>query len=115
MNLAGDLLPVNQSLEAPAGPLSDLEILVGLAQQLDVALPAVEEVDAAVIAAASKDLDVSFGDKRFGSPLRQTQGDIEQKRRTIWDGGGTSAHDERVAPIRQAGGNGVATIDLVNA
>ncbi len=122
MNLAGNLLPVNQSLEAPDGPLSDLEMLVGLAQQLDVALPTVEELDAAVIAAAAKPFDGSFGDKRYGAALspvlRQAQDESaahSDKRRTIWDGGGTSAHDERIAPLREAGGNGVATIDLVNA
>ncbi len=44
-NLAGDVLPVNaaKSLESPESALTDLEILVGLAQQLGVDLPSVEE------------------------------------------------------------------------
>ncbi len=70
MNLAGDLLPVNQSLEAPAGTLSDLEMLIGFAQQFNVALPSLEELEAAVIAAAAKPFDGGFGDKLFGAPLR---------------------------------------------
>lgn len=118
MNLAGDLLPVNQSLEAPAGTLSDLEMLIGFAQQFNVALPSLEELEAAVIAAAAKPFDGGFGDKLFGAPL-QPAGAVSGRKRSIWDGGGTSAHDERVNPVRAAHGlsetNGVVTIDLVNA
>ncbi len=93
MNLAGDLLPVNQSLDAPVGPLSDLEMLIGLAQQLDVTLPTVEELNAAVIAAAAK------------PPVSPPQRDGATahgvvRARTIWDGGGTSAHDDRIATLR---------------
>lgn len=49
INLAGDVLPVNRSLEPPDGVLSDGEMLIGLGQQLSVVLPAAEELEANVI------------------------------------------------------------------
>ncbi len=95
LNATGDLLPVNRSLDAPAGVLSDLEMLVGLAQYVDLSLPTHEQVDAAVIAAvANPTLGFAFGDARFGA------GNGEAVYRSIWDGGGTSAHDERIAALR---------------
>ena len=98
INLAGDLLPVNRSLEAPAGVLSDQEMLIGLAQQLGVRLPELEELHAKVIDAAAAVPAFTFGDARFGAAQ---DGVPERSRnRTIWDGGGTSAHDERVAALR---------------
>ena len=39
IGLGGDLLPVNASLEAPDFVRSDLEMLRGLADQLEVAVP----------------------------------------------------------------------------
>src|SRR5581483_5223506 len=67
-NLAGDVLPVNaaKSLESPESVLTDLEMIVGLAQQLGVDLPSAEEVDATVIARLAKtDESFTFGDDRF--------------------------------------------------
>ncbi len=95
VNVAGDLLPVNRSLDAPAGTLSDLEMLVGLAQHFDLPLPTVEELDAAVIAAAAKGSDAALGDARYGEPRPVPPGE-----RSMWDGGGTAAHDERIAAMR---------------
>ncbi|HVA29285.1 MAG TPA: molybdopterin-dependent oxidoreductase [Candidatus Baltobacteraceae bacterium] len=93
MNLCGELLPANASLAPPVGTLSDLEMLVGLAQQFDVALPTVEAVDAAVIeAAAHPPAGLIANVERDGEPSAT---------RRLWDGGGTTAHDDRIAHLRQ--------------
>jgi NADH-quinone oxidoreductase subunit G len=100
INLTGDLLPVNASLEAPAGPLSDLEMLIGLAQQFDLTLPTVEELDAAVIARAQNPFAGAFGDALFHSAAGRAPDMLQTLvPRTLWDGGGTAAHDERVKPV----------------
>jgi NADH-quinone oxidoreductase subunit G len=102
MNLTGDLLPVNASLEAPAGPLADLEMLIGLAQQLDVVLPTQEELDAAVIARSQNAFAGSFGDALYHSGLARTPSDAHARSpRTLWDGGGTAAHDDRIVAMLQ--------------
>ncbi len=95
LNATGDLLPVGRSLDAPAGVLSDLEMLVGLAQHFDLPLPTLEEIDAVVIAAVAKSsAGFTFGDPRFGMSTGAA------RYRAIWDGGGTSEHDEGVAALR---------------
>lgn len=96
INLTGSLLPVNASLSAPAGPLSDLEMLIGLAQQFDLPLPTVEELDEAVISRAAAAQNGGFGDARYGKAAH-----APQPPRGLWDGGGTAAHDERVAALRK--------------
>ncbi len=53
MNLTGDLLPNNASLQAPDFALSDLEMLSALAEQLGVPLPSMGEIESAVIADAA--------------------------------------------------------------
>ncbi|MEO9169602.1 MAG: molybdopterin-dependent oxidoreductase, partial [Candidatus Baltobacteraceae bacterium] len=97
-NVSGDVLSVNQSLDAPDGVLSDLEMLIGLAQALDVELPSAQDLDAAVVAAATAAVTFTFGDARYvtqdggsGDPALPS---------SIWDGGGTSAHDEAIASLR---------------
>lgn len=109
MNLAGDVLPVNEAigLEIPQGALSDLEMLIGLAEQLGVTLPVIEDVEAAVIAKAAAPPDAfTFGDERFAradrvapsSPKAEEFRVALQSR--IFAGGGTSAHDERISELR---------------
>jgi NADH-quinone oxidoreductase subunit G len=90
-NLCGDVLPVHASLASPAGVLSDLEMLVGLASVFDLTLPTVEELDAAVIAAAA----------HAAVTISRSRRDVASPNRSLWDGGGTSAHDDRVAHLRQ--------------
>ncbi|HTZ54581.1 MAG TPA: 2Fe-2S iron-sulfur cluster-binding protein [Candidatus Acidoferrum sp.] len=99
INVTGDLLPVNASLEAPVGPLSDLEMLIGLAQQFDLTLPTVEELDAAVITRAQHAFAGSFGDALYHSGATRAHA-LEP--RTLWDGGGTSAHDDHVRSVLHA-------------
>jgi len=119
-NLAGDVLPVNaaQSLESPAEALSDLEMIVALAEKLGVDLPVAEEVDAAVLRhLASAPEDFTLGDERFnpaGGAERRSPEPSRRGRKSrhegltfkiivqtrIFSGGGTSAHDARVAELR---------------
>jgi NADH-quinone oxidoreductase subunit G len=96
LNLAGDLLPVNASLKAPDGTLGDLEMLVGLAEQLDIDLPALEDVERAVISiAANAPESFTFGDERFA-----TEGAAGSVVKTIFSGGGTSKFDARLEALR---------------
>jgi NADH-quinone oxidoreductase subunit G len=106
-NVAGDALPVNaaMSLDAPAGVLSDLEILIGLAEKLRISLPTVEDVDAAVLQRlAHPDESFTFGDARFGTASaapNAVQGAFRVVAQTrIFAGGGTSAHDDRLPELR---------------
>ena len=112
-NLAGDALPVNaaHSLESPPNALGDLEILIGLAEKLGVALPAIEELDAAVITRLATTPQFTFGDDRFArvavqAPAAMPDGALRVVVQTsIFAGGGTSAHDERLSdlcPLPQA-------------
>ncbi|MDQ2992533.1 MAG: hypothetical protein M3R30_06935, partial [Candidatus Eremiobacteraeota bacterium] len=98
MDLAGDLLPVNQSLDAPEGSLSDLEMLIGLAQQLDIELPTSEALERAVIEAAAKMGVTSLDSGAFGADARDDK--MVAKPTHLFAGGGTSAHDERIAALR---------------
>ncbi len=112
-NLAGDVLPVNaaKSMESPSGALTDLEIIVGLSQQLGVALPSAEEVDETVIKhSAAAPETFTFGDDRYARVLAR-DGEISKQQETgdglqvvlqtrIFAGGGTSAHDERLSELR---------------
>jgi anaerobic selenocysteine-containing dehydrogenase len=129
LNLAGDILPVNaaKSLESPQGVLSDLEMLVGLGEQLRVDLPMVENVEANVIGYAAKAGEFTVGDERFArtvvdgastgsAALRQAQDDrvnaqddsvnvqddslMVALQSRIFCGGGTSANDDRIAELR---------------
>ena len=98
LNLAGDLLPVNASLAPPDGTLSDLEMLVGLAQQFDLELPSVEDVDRAVVANAAAAAPFSFGDERFATAAPSAP----PSAKTIFSGGGTSKYDIRLEALHTA-------------
>jgi NADH-quinone oxidoreductase subunit G len=119
-NLAGDVLPVNaaKSLQSPDGVLTDLEMIVGLAEQLRVELPSAAELDETIIKRlAAEPESFTFGDERYarvastalGRPstkpspeVSKGQGDtfnvVLQAR--IFAGGGTSVHDDRLAELR---------------
>ncbi len=99
VNLAGDLLPVNAALEAPDFVRSDLEMLCGLAEQLDVTVPSPEELHRIVVAHVAKGAPhVTLGDERFkASGVTLTgQGDTV----SILSGGGTWQHDPWLAGMR---------------
>jgi NADH-quinone oxidoreductase subunit G len=111
-NMAGDVLPVNaaMSLESPAGALTDLEMIIGLAQALGVDLPFADELDREVLRhAASIPEGFAFGDERFARViLRQPQSRHREPveglkvvlQSRIFAGGGTSAHDDRLPELR---------------
>ena len=102
-NLAGEVLVLaaSRSLEAPEGALSDLEMLIGAAERLRVRLPSVEEVEAAVRERAAAPVE-------FAPSARSTRGDGAHSgdelrvvvQSDIFAGGGTGAHDERIASLR---------------
>lgn len=97
LNLAGDLLPLPASLVAPEGALADLEMLIGLSLALGIDLPALEEVETAVAELAARRESFTFGDARYGASL-----DLQSAApHRLFSGGGTSAHDERVAALRE--------------
>ena len=101
LNLAGDLLPVNASIAAPEFAYSDFEMLAGLAQELDVTLPAPDDLHRIVVtlAAGRRALDFTLGDPRFAF-----RGEDGRERTApeppILSGGGTWLHDPLVAGLR---------------
>jgi len=103
IDLAGDLLPVNQSLDAPEGTLSDFEMLIGLAQQLEIGLPTSEALERAVVEAAAKAGLSSFETLATLAPQDDTNAVVRasaSRSTHLFAGGGTAAHDERIAALR---------------
>jgi NADH-quinone oxidoreductase subunit G len=102
INLGGDLLPVNASLKAPDFVRSDLEMLLALAEQLGVAVPAHDELHRAVVGhAAMLPSDFAFGDARFEmSGGNQGPGGNGSPETSILSGGGTWLHDPLLAGLR---------------
>jgi anaerobic selenocysteine-containing dehydrogenase len=109
-NLAGDVLPVNSahSLTSPPDALSDLEMIIALAEKLAVELPVAEEVDVTILRhlAASPE-DFTLGDERFSCHPEVSKDPEVSKgsfnvilQTRIFAGGGTSAHDSRIAELR---------------
>jgi NADH-quinone oxidoreductase subunit G len=97
-NLAGDLLPVNPALQAPEFVYSDLDMLCGLADQLDVSIPSGEDLDRVVVAAVAKlPRDFTLGDARFGD---RGTAPPERSWRDILSGGGTWLHDPWLTGLR---------------
>jgi len=131
LNLAGDLLAVNaaRSLEAPQNALDDLEMLIGLAQQIGVDLPLVEEVEQNVVKQAAKSGDeFTLGDERFARvvvdnarrsaqdrPIPHDDGNDNELtvvlQTRIFAGGGTSAHDDRLPELRPLPEAAISKID----
>jgi len=98
LNLAGDLLPIEAALEAPDGALSDFEMLAGLAERFDVALPDGDALHAAVLTNAARIPEaIAFGDERFGA-ADASPGDAPAF--TILSGGGTWRHDPTLSGLR---------------
>ncbi|MGB6602245.1 MAG: molybdopterin-dependent oxidoreductase, partial [Candidatus Cybelea sp.] len=97
LNVGGDLLPVNASLAAPEPVRSDLEMLLGLADELSVSLPSSEELHGIVVALAAKDSpDFAFGDPRFAFESSHPQ----ESKDEILSGGGTWQHDPWLGGMR---------------
>ena len=110
LNLAGDLLPVNASLQAPESIRSDYEMLEGLAEELGIDVPSADTLHATVVRCAAQSQDFDFGDARFetrgvtprsGVILRNAR--LEGARlegRPILSGGGTWQHDPWLSGMR---------------
>jgi NADH-quinone oxidoreductase subunit G len=97
VGLGGDLLPVNASLAAPEFVRSDLEMLLGLADQLGVAVPTADELHRAVVThVAAATPAFTFGDKRFANHAAAEP----HEERPILSGGGTWLHDPWLAGMR---------------
>ncbi|MBV8198685.1 MAG: molybdopterin-dependent oxidoreductase [Candidatus Eremiobacteraeota bacterium] len=95
-NLAGDLLPVNASLEAPDFALSDGEMLAGLAEQLGATLPSFDDLHGMVVSAVAKaNDDFTLGDERFASARPAASQSTK-----ILDGGGTWRNDPWLEGLR---------------
>ena len=104
-DLAGDVLPVNAAHAAPDGTLSDGDILVALAAELGVAIPAPDELLAqatASLAAASH----GFGDAAFSDGVAPAAPAHDGLRvavaANIFAGGGTVRYDDALGELRPA-------------
>jgi anaerobic selenocysteine-containing dehydrogenase len=112
-DLAGDVLPVAGSVRAPEGLLADGDVIVELAERLNVALPMPHEIEARV-----RELVRTPPPEPAAGELRVI---AEQ---AIFTGGGTLAFDARIADLRArpratvhpdtAAAHGVADGDLVD-
>jgi NADH-quinone oxidoreductase subunit G len=101
-SLAGDLLPVNASLQAPDSTCSDFEMIAELAGQLGVAMPSFEELDRTVINHIAKARnDFTFGDDMFASVVPSASTPLNAGSTRILSGGGTWAHDPWLAGLRE--------------
>jgi NADH-quinone oxidoreductase subunit G len=99
LNLTGDLVAVAPGTAVPEGVLSDGEMLVALAAELGIPLPAPAEIDARVreLAAAPRSLDAA----PYAPPAQPADGALALVIDSpIFAGGGTSAFDERIAALR---------------
>lgn len=101
LNLAGDLLDLAQALQAPDGALSDLEMLVGLSEQLEIDLPSAQAVDAAVAANAASQPTFSLGDAGFEFAVAGAA-EPAPGAAAIMSGGGTFAHDPTLERLRDS-------------
>jgi NADH-quinone oxidoreductase subunit G len=96
VNLGGDLLPVNAALSAPEFVRSDFDMLCGLADQLDVTVPAHEDLHRIIVAHVAKSAPhFTLGDERF-----DMGGVASSGAQPILSGGGTWQHDTWLAGMR---------------
>jgi NADH-quinone oxidoreductase subunit G len=101
-DLAGDVLPVAAAVPSPESTLADGDMLVLLAEALGVTLPTPEALDAAVRACAAgmpknPPLPPADGAPRAIAANETLRVIVEA---SIFTGGGTLAHDERLAALR---------------
>ncbi len=96
LNLGGDLLPVNASLQAPEFALSDAEMLRAVAQQLGATLPPSDELHGIVVTSVAKaSKGFTFGDECFGPDRTPARRDSK-----ILEGGGTWLNDPWLEGMR---------------
>ncbi|HTV72834.1 MAG TPA: molybdopterin-dependent oxidoreductase [Candidatus Acidoferrales bacterium] len=100
MSVTGDILPVHAGLAPLPGTLSDGEMLVALAAELEIEIPAPDVLTAtARISPARAESVGEMGQRRIAS--KENAGALRVCIATsIFTGGGTLAHDERVEGLR---------------
>jgi NADH-quinone oxidoreductase subunit G len=101
-NFAGDVLPVVAGVAAPPEAWADGDMLVALAEALNIALPGPEEIDARVrelVAQPSKLPPMPAPDT---APRAMVERDTVRVvvDGSIFSGGGTLVHDERIGALR---------------
>ena len=101
-DLAGDVLPVAAAVRSPEATLADGDMLIALADALGVAVPAPAELDARIRELAAgvpqnPPLPAGGGAPRAIAPAETLRVIVET---SIFTGGGTLAHDDRLAHLR---------------
>ena len=106
-NLAGDVLPVNAGVPAPGEAWADGDMLVALAEATGVALPSPDEIEGRIRVLVSQPpalppMDAVHADAPGAMVERESLRIIAEQ--TIFTGGGTLAHDVRLAHLRTIAG-----------
>lgn len=102
-NLAGDVLPVVAGVPAPGEAWADGDMLVALAEALGVQLPAPDEIEQRIRVLVSQAPAIPPVPKPDAEPPRALVGNETLRviaGSTIFSGGGTMAHDTRLAELR---------------
>jgi NADH-quinone oxidoreductase subunit G len=104
-NLAGDVLPVNAGVPAPGEAWADGDMFVALAEAMGVTLPAPDEIEQRIRVLISQPPDVPAPapievDAPGAMVERESLRIIIEH--SIFAGGGTLAHDVRLAHLRTA-------------
>ncbi len=102
-DLAGDVLAVNGGHAPPAGTLSDGEMLVALAAELEIEIPAPDEI-AAVAMVRPAPAAHAFGDPSFSDGAARRPDSSGELRiavaANIFSGGGTVRFDDAIGQLR---------------
>jgi anaerobic selenocysteine-containing dehydrogenase len=100
-DLAGDVLPVIGSVLAPDGVGADGDLIVALAEQLGVALPLPDAIDAKVRELVRTPPPPPGAPAHVRSTAKAAEGALRViPETTIFTGGGTLAFDARIAELR---------------
>jgi NADH-quinone oxidoreductase subunit G len=104
-DLAGDLVALTAAHAAPAGTLSDGDMLVALANALSIDVPAPHELEALATAPIAA-IATAFADETIARPFATAQAAASSSplrlaiASHIYAGGGTSFFDDRTAVLR---------------
>jgi NADH-quinone oxidoreductase subunit G len=102
-NLAGDVLPVVAGVPAPGEAWADGDMLVALADALGVQIPAPDEIEGRIRVLVSQAPPIPALPEPEREPARALAGGETLRvivASSIFAGGGTMAHDERLTELR---------------
>jgi len=100
-DLAGDVLPVIGSVVAPDGVGADGDVIVALAEQLDVKLPLPDAIEATIRELVRTPPPPPSAPAHVRSTAQAADGALRViPETTIFSGGGTLAFDARIAELR---------------